>query len=475
MNTNPKRTLHPVTKEIRRLFSLKEDKADDADIDHSLRAGVEMKGTNLWVLMFAIFIASIGLNVNSTAVIIGAMLISPLMGPIMGVGYGVGIYDFQLIRSALKNLGIAVFISLSTSVLYFWLSPLTQAQSELLARTTPTIWDVLTALFGGLAGIVGATRKQRSNIVPGVAIATALMPPLCTAGYGIANGNWSYFGGAFYLFTINCVFIALSSALIIRVFHVREKHFIDANTTNRVKTYAFMVALLTVVPSIYLAYILVQDELFKSKASQFVEHEIASNKTYVTQYLADPKSKTIEITVIGEFLNQTKLAAISQRLPGAGLADAKLEVHQQADQQHIDVSTLKTGLLNDLYTKSQQNLEQKDKQIQELERKLTDRLRLEEQMKRIPEELQALFPHVTEIWLSQAIIWKQDIGLQEGPALVLNLKSTRKLSIDEQEKIENWLKKRMQANAIELVIEITNNKSSSSNSKRNRKSFTSTK
>lgn len=152
-----------------------------------LRGDVEMRGTNLWVLMFAIFIASIGLNVNSTAVIIGAMLISPLMGPITGIGYGAGILDLRLVREGLKNLGIATLIGLLTSAAYFSIRPLRSAQSELLARTSPTIWDVLIASFGGLAGIVAATRKHKSNVIPGVAIATALMPPLCTAGFARRN------------------------------------------------------------------------------------------------------------------------------------------------------------------------------------------------------------------------------------------------------------------------------------------------
>jgi uncharacterized hydrophobic protein (TIGR00271 family) len=188
---------------IKDRLSLAEDKADDSVIDERIRADVDMRGTNLWVLIFAIFIASIGLNVNSTAVIIGAMLISPLMGPIMGIGYGAGINDFTLIRRSFLSLVFATFIALLTSTLYFLISPLDTVQSELLARTTPTAWDVLIGLFGGLAGIVALTRKEKSNVIPGVAIATALMPPLCTAGFGLANGNWEFFFGAFYLYTIN--------------------------------------------------------------------------------------------------------------------------------------------------------------------------------------------------------------------------------------------------------------------------------
>lgn len=435
------------------LLSLKEDKADDADIDKGLRNGINMRGSNLWVLMFAILIAAIGLNVNSTAVVIGAMLISPLMGPIMGVGYGVGIYDFELIRASLKNLAIAAVASLLTSTLYFAISPLTQAQSELLARTTPTIWDVLIALFGGLAGIVGATRIEKTNVIPGVAIATALMPPLCTAGYGIANGNWAYFGGAFYLFTINCVFIALSSAVVTRIYHVKKKQFVDEETATRVKRYAFSVALLTIVPSIYLAYVLVQNEVFKTNAATFVQKEIVTEQTYVTQSNIEPKTKTIEITVIGEYLSKTKLAAISARLADAGLAQAKLIVHQQADQQHIDVTTLKTGLLNDLYLTSQQSIEQKDKVIQQLSAELVNQKRLQKQMQQVPHELHVLYPQIKEIWFSQATNWSQENGISDHAVTLLNISTSKPLTKRDQARIKEWIVARMNINAIKLVVE----------------------
>ncbi|HNW52428.1 MAG TPA: TIGR00341 family protein, partial [Prolixibacteraceae bacterium] len=185
------------------IFNLSHEQAEHLETIHSIEKGVDFKGVNVWTLVFAIFIASVGLNVNSTAVIIGAMLISPLMGPIMGLGLSIGIYDFDLLKKSLKNLVVAVFISVVTSAIYFFISPLSEAQSELLSRTTPTIYDVLIALFGGLAGIVAGSTKEKGNTIPGVAIATALMPPLCTAGFGIATGNFLYFIGAFYLFFIN--------------------------------------------------------------------------------------------------------------------------------------------------------------------------------------------------------------------------------------------------------------------------------
>ena len=184
---------------LQEIFSLHHDQAHPDKVDAAIRANVRVSGTNMWVLIFAIAIASIGLNVNSTAVIIGAMLISPLMGPIVGMGYGAAVSDVKLIRLAMRNMLIFIVISLFTATLYFLITPLQQAQSELLARTQPTLWDVLIAFFGGSAGVVAITRKEVSNVVPGVAIATALMPPLCTAGYGLAHSNWDYFFGAFYL------------------------------------------------------------------------------------------------------------------------------------------------------------------------------------------------------------------------------------------------------------------------------------
>ncbi len=198
-------------------FSLDEDKAQRDEVVASISKGVEFRGVNLWVLIFATMIASLGLNVNSAAVIIGAMLISPIMGPIMGVGLALGINDFELLKKSLRNLLLMFIVAIVTSTVYFFLSPLSSNSSELLARTTPTTYDVLIALFGGLAGMVAQTRQDRtSTVIPGVAIATALIPPLCTAGFGLATGQFRFFFGAFYLFFINSVFIALATYLVVR-------------------------------------------------------------------------------------------------------------------------------------------------------------------------------------------------------------------------------------------------------------------
>ena len=248
-----------------RNFDLRQEKEDEQETIESIRRGVDFKGTNLWVLIFATFIASLGLNTNSTAVIIGAMLISPLMGPIMGFGLGLGIADFELIKRSFRNLATAALFSVITSTLYFLLSPLSEAQSELLARTQPTVYDVLIAFFGGMAGIVASSTKNKGNVIPGVAIATALMPPLCTAGFGLASGNLYYFFGAFYLFFINSVFICLATYLVVCLLKYPKKVFLDKQREKKVKRYVGLIVFFTIVPSLFLSYNLIRSSYFNDR------------------------------------------------------------------------------------------------------------------------------------------------------------------------------------------------------------------
>lgn len=212
---------------LRNILDPSEERENETETIDNILKGINFRGSNLWVLICAIFIASLGLNVNSPAVIIGAMLISPLMGPIMGIGLGIGINDFELIKKAFRNLAIATIFGILTSTFYFLLSPLNEARSELLARTTPTIYDVLIAFLGGMAGIAASSTRLKGNAIPGVAIATALMPPLCTAGFGLASGNLTYFFGAFYLYMINSVFIAFATTLGVKLMHFSKKTFVD--------------------------------------------------------------------------------------------------------------------------------------------------------------------------------------------------------------------------------------------------------
>ncbi|MGD9842910.1 MAG: TIGR00341 family protein [Steroidobacteraceae bacterium] len=437
---------------IRARFSLVPDRADDAEIDDGLRSGIVMKGTNLWVLIFAIFIASIGLNVNSTAVIIGAMLISPLMGPIMGVGYGAGILDLALIRSALKNLGIATIIALLTSTTYFLISPLTTAQPELLSRTVPSIWDVMIAFFGGLAGIVGVTRKHKSNVIPGVAIATALMPPLCTAGFGLATGTWSFFFGAFYLFTINCVFIAASSALVISAFHVKRKQFVDRRTEVRVRNTIIVVVMLTLLPSLYLAYNLVGEEIFRTRATQFVQEQLELTGTHVNNINIDAKTKRIEVSLIGEVVPQSVLTDVLGRLPRVGLGDARLQIFQTGDQR-IDVATLKSSLLSDLYKESQATLAEKERALDTLQMEINGLKANADRFKDIPMELHALYPQINDVLIAEAPSWNAESGQSKQNTVVMNIKSAKRLANADRKKLEEWLRARVKSDTVRLVIE----------------------
>lgn len=445
-----KRLLADVGVAIRYRFNLRDDQADPGEIDRLIRDGVVFKGTNLWVLMLAIFIASIGLNVNSTAVIIGAMLVSPLMGPIMGVGYGAGINDFELIRRSLKNLGIAALISLITSTSYFLVSPLSEAQSELFARTTPTIWDVLIALFGGMAGMIAASRKERTNVLPGVAIATALMPPLCTAGYGLATGSAHYFFGAFYLFSINGVFIAFATLLMVSYMRLPHKHFVSAEVESKVHRTIFAVVLVTILPSIYLAYGLVTSEAFRARATEFLHKEYAFPNTYVAKADISPETRTIEVSLIGDRIPDDRLSALARRLAAYGLADAKV-INHQSGVKELDVGALKTGILKEILGTTQQSSEEKDRRIAELETRLAAATSANTLHQKTAEELRAQYPSITRVAIAVAPVWEKDNSTQTQIALV-QLTSTRPLAAQDQARIRAWLKVKMSVADVRLVI-----------------------
>ena len=433
-------------------FSLRADRASDADIDDSIRAGVVMEGTNLWLLVLAMLIASIGLNVNSTAVVIGAMLISPLMGPIMGIGYGAGVLDFALIRKSLKNIAIAALFAVLASTAYFVLSPLRSAQSELLARTTPTIWDVMIAFVGGLAGIIGVTRQEKSNVIPGVAIATALMPPLCTAGYGLATVNWRYFFGAFYLFAINCVFIAMAAMVVTRAFRVERKHFVDERIERRVSGYMVLTVLMTLLPSLYLAYKLVSEEIFKTRANQFVHQQLELSRTHVASVEVDANKRRIEATLIGEVVPQSTLNEVAARLTQFGLAGARLQVYQ-SDDQRVDVATLKSALLGDLYRESQHALVEKEKEVQELQQELNTMKMRSGRFNGIAQELHALYPEVQNVMLGEGVDWTEAAGPGSDTAVVMNIRVNKRLATGDREKIEKWLTARLPTERVRVVVE----------------------
>jgi uncharacterized hydrophobic protein (TIGR00271 family) len=432
------------------LFSVREDQADHAEIDSNIRDMVEFKGTKLWVLMFAIVVASVGLNVNSAAVIIGAMLISPLMGPIMGIGYGIGINDFELIKKSLKNIGFAALVSILSAALYFLISPLSEARSELLARTTPTIWDVLIALFGGLAGILATTRKVKSDVIPGVAIATALMPPLCTAGYGLATGHMSYFFGAFYLFFINMVFITLATVLFIGYLKPPHKQFVDDTLEGRVRRYIVALVLVTVLPSIYMAYNMVTDITFNTRAHDFIKNEMAFENTLVTQINLSPSTREIEVFFIGDEITKEQLAAIEKRLKYYALKDVKLVVHQPSSRT-LDIASLKTSMLKDLYSTRLKSSGENEKQIQSLETELAQSKAAQPDGQSIARELRTQYPMLLRAALAKAPLWQAD-GSTAANSLIAYLEVNKPISAADQQKIVAWLKVRTKTEDVRLLI-----------------------
>ncbi len=441
---------------IKDRFNLSHEQEDFQSTITSIEKGVEFRGVNVWTLIFAIFVASIGLNVNSTAVIIGAMLISPLMGPIMGLGLSVGINDFTLLKKSLRNMAIAVAISIITSAFYFLISPLNEAQSELLSRTTPTIYDVLIALFGGFAGIVASSTKEKGTVIPGVAIATALMPPLCTAGFGIATGNFYYFIGAAYLFFINAVMISLSTFLFVRFLKFPLKQEVDKAHTIKVKRYIYIVVTITVLPSIYFAYQIVQQTIFKTNAVNFINKEFVFkqsqviNKTYT--YSRNDSNK-IEVLLTGEKIDQSSIEKLRKKLPDYSLNKVRLIIKQGFDNgSDLDISQLKSGIIEEIYHKNALTLADKDEQIKVLKRELVAAKNVHYPIKDITEEMNAINSKIRSASANQLIYYDIE-NKNMDTTITVNLRLISRINKAEQQMLQKWLIKRFKNEKMKLIIE----------------------
>lgn len=382
------------------LFDLRTDQAEPEIIDETIRNNVRVAGTNLWVLFFAILVASVGLNVNSTAVIIGAMLISPLMGPIVGIGYGLGINDLNLINLSLRNVAVFTFISLVASTLYFTVSPLDTAQPELLSRTSPNMWDVLIAFFGGAAGIIATTRKSISNVVPGVAIATALMPPLCTAGYGIAHGNWIFFGGAFFLYCINSVFIALATLMFVKIFHLPKHHYMDERLEKRTNFFIGLTVILMIIPSVYLAYNLVNKSKFTQSVNQFIGDSYKDSSYVLLGHETHAQKQEVVLTVSGSKNPDAIKTNLEKRLHDQGFQKAEVIIRYSGNPE-FDLGTLKTELTQSVYQNMVNQVKELNRENQRLKTKLTQSAQLINEDQKLFEELTAQYPSVQSVTVSR--------------------------------------------------------------------------
>lgn len=409
---------------------------DDFEKIHSaIEKDIVFKGTNLWILVFAIIMASVGLNMNSTAVIIGAMLISPLMGPINGMGYSIATFNFPLFRRALKNFSFAVVTGLIASTVYFTISPVSTAHSELLARTSPTIYDVLIAFFGGLAGIIAISSKLKGNVIPGVAIATALMPPLCTAGYGLATAQFAYFFGAMYLFTINTVFIALSSVAIAQLLKFPITTIVDPLQKKKVNQMITAVILITIIPSIYFGYGLVQKERFMENASRFIKSVSVLEGDYLLNHIVNTSNRTITLIYVGGDMTPEKQFIIEERAKDFSIdkkeiivkqgfsVDKMMDKNNEFENLRIEINRLST------------QLKEKDEQL-----KIAANIPVKG--KQLLSELTSLFPEIHSCTYSESTLYQKEQKETIPIALISITARRNSLTYAEKTKIEKWLKER---------------------------------
>ena len=434
----------------KRFFNALPDKTDETATVEQISDGVTFRGANLWVLIFAIFIACLGLNLNSTAVIIGAMLISPLMGPIIGMGLAVGRVDLELLKRSLTNYGVATVISVLTAALYFQLTPLTEAQSELLARTSPTLYDVLIALFGGAAGILALSTGGKGNVIPGVAIATALMPPLCTAGYGLAMGEWSFFFGACYLFFINTVFIALATYVGVRLLKFSPKQFVDKARLAVVNRYIAVIVVVTMLPAVYMTTQIIRQSMLENNVKQFVKHELNQHGTRILSEQADRETKTLNVVALGAALPNDMIEAARQRLADYQLADYQLNVIQGAQSDSLLLARNNAGTQQSLSGLDQQHLALQAERVAQLERETADYRRLDALAREIVGEVKAVCPKVESIGLSKITETPVDSGAVRSYVLAV-ANSRTPLPTADRDRLAQWLKVRTQADSLRLV------------------------
>ena len=422
---------------INKYFDIHFERADDATISKRLIGGAKIKGPAFVTLILSIFIASIGLNMNSTAVVIGAMLISPLMGPILATGFGFATLNFTVVKSAILRLSLQITIAVLASALYFYISPVQTATSELLARTEPNIFDVFIAIFGGLAGIIGQTRKTLDNVIPGVAIATALMPPLCTAGYGLANGNWQYFIGAGYLFFINAFFIFFAAFIVLKGVYSLPFHK-QAEEVNRRNQLIFLViGLIMAIPSIYAGYDMTIKYSESNHMEQFIKNDInQEGRRQVIDYSLDQTNKLVDIVVIGAPVTSEEQAKLDDKLrKDEYLQPYTLRFVNSVDEKKstMDKTNLNKSSENLETYKNLSNLYQPTYQL------VSETINT---MKTTEAEAKALFPFVSKV---EGMPLIDNLEQPKASRYMVIIHTTSTISDADLERIKAWLEAKLSA------------------------------
>lgn len=427
---------------------------NDVDIpaaSENIRKNIPFRGPNVYILFVAIIIASVGLNVNSIPVIIGAMLISPLMGPITGLGLGLGTNDRELVLFSIKNLLVMVGISLLAATLYFMLTPLEiDNPTELLARTRPTIYDVFIALFGGLAGVLETARKEKGTVISGVAIATALMPPLCTVGYGIANLSWQYTIGALFLFSINCIFIAMAAYLMAKFLKFPVKTVEQHRTRYFILSYALVILLAAT--SIFTGYHVIRENDFTKLANRFVKKNQNIGKTYIydSQVNIDSKPYMLELRLAGETLNEDTKEMLLRDAENYGIMRSQIVIHEDATVQ-VDRFN-ETEIVKNLMATNASNVQVRDDSIKLLNAQITAYKQRELPAKQLAEELQVQLPSITRLTLARGTALEQNMVMSEEQVVVV-AHCSEMPSEEEKTRVYEWLKVRLQIDSLEIIFE----------------------
>ena len=419
---------------------------DTDSAEHAIRSNIEFKGPNAWILAVAVIIASVGLNVNSIPVVIGAMLISPLMGPIFGLGLGLGVSDIQLMKSSGKNLLVMVCISLVVAFLYFIITPLSLSNpTELLARTSPTFYDVLIALFGGFAGILEQCRKDKGTVFSGVAIATALMPPLCTAGYGLACGEFSYFLGALYLFVINCTFIMLATYAGVKYFRFRPTEFQDETIGKRTKRLTSALIIIFIIPSIWSAVLLIQQNNFEVNATAFAEHRSTYGKSILYDYkIGHSDNTSVTLFFTGEALSERDKDELYSVAAEYDIKKEQIQIRDYALEDKSDMNAFK-----DIYEKKESIISAKEQEIALLKNEL-DKIKSNElEYDKISKEIFSIKSSVSDVSISKGHVYNRDSTTRRDVISVI-VSSRDSIGTGELEELREWLKVRMNTDIIEM-------------------------
>lgn len=420
---------------------------DTAAAERSIRSNIEFKGPNAWILAVAVIIASVGLNVNSIPVVIGAMLISPLMGPIFGLGLGLGVSDIQLMKSSGKNLLVMVSISLAVAFLYFLITPLSLSNpTELLARTSPTFYDVLIALFGGFAGILEQCRKDKGTVFSGVAIATALMPPLCTAGYGLACREFSYFLGALYLFVINCTFIMLATYAGVKYFRFRPTEYQDEAIGKRTKRLTSALIIIFIIPSIWSAVLLIQQNNFDVNATTFAEHRSTYGKSILYDYKIDHKENTtLTLFFTGEALSDRDKEELYSVASEYDIEKEQIQIRDYSAQDQSDMNAFK-----DIYEKKESIISAKEQEIVLLKNELEKIKNNELEYDKISKEIFSIKSSVQNVSITKGQSFNRD-STSGNPVISIVVDSSDSISISELEELKQWLKIRLDTETIDVT------------------------